>query len=229
MTCRRNDRREAHEATTVISLPQLAFCIWLALLPLAGSTALAQEVPEDFGNPWMANLTEIGLPEPVPWRPPAPGWYALAVLAVVGLSWFGWRLLRRWRANAYRREALTELGEIKALINSDLNALSALPTLLKRTALVAYPRVEVASLTSERWLGFLDRTIDATEFSQGPGRLMLDLAYSPDPTENMRRADAEELMALARRWIRRHRASSPVPFNRAAETNTKNRPAIPEA
>jgi hypothetical protein len=152
-------------------------------------------ITEEFGNPWMANLREIAPPEPVSMLPQAPGWYLLAGLLATGLLWLLWRAYMRWRVNAYRREALKELNAIEGA-----SAIAALPSLLKRTALAAYPRERVASLTGDRWLSFLDGTVGAEEFSRDPGRSIATLAYSPSPE-----ADHRKLIELARRWIRRHR------------------------
>ena len=84
------------------------------------------------------------------------GWCVLVLL----LLWLGWRFWKRWQANAYRREALRELGEIET-------APERLPELLKRVALVAYPRAEVAELSGDAWLGFLDGTLGSTDFTSG--------------------------------------------------------------
>ena len=169
--------------------------------------------PDDFGNPWMANLTEIGSPEPIPWWPPAPGWYVLAGVLASGLLWIVWRLVRRWRANAYRREALARLDvvEKRALAaESHRTALTELPVLLKQTALAAYPRAPVASLTGVEWLGFLDGTLGDTGFTRGPGRSLISLAYAPSAPLDFGDEETVALLALSRRWIQRHRRVLPA-------------------
>ena len=154
-------------------------------------------LPEDFGNPWMSNLEEIELPEPVPFTFETPGWYLVAGFALVVGLWLAWRLWKRWQADAYRRVALEELAK--------LDFPAGLPELLKRVALVAYPRAEVADLYGDAWLGFLDGTLRTTDFSQGAGRRLPDLAYSPGSGNGMSAAESKELFDLARRWVRRHR------------------------
>jgi len=155
------------------------------------------DLPEDFGNPWMSNLEEIELPERVSFTPETIGWYLLAGVLVLLLLWLGWRFWKRWQADAYRREALRELGEIET-------APERLPELLKRVALVAYPRTEVAELSGDAWLGFLDGTLGTTEFTQGVGRLLPEVAYGTDPVGAMDSGKRKDLFELARRWIRRH-------------------------
>lgn len=154
-------------------------------------------LPEDFGNPWMSNLEEIELPEQVSFRPETIGWYLLAGMLLLALLWLAWRLWKRWKANAYRREALRELGEIEA-------APERLPELLKRVALVAYPRTEVADLSGDTWLGFLDGTLGSTDFAMGAGKVLPDLAYDPGAASQMTLQETRDLFALSKRWIRGH-------------------------
>jgi hypothetical protein len=169
------------------------------------------EVPEDFGNEWMSNLEEIGVPDPVPFTPQTAGWYLLAGLLAIGAVWLAWRFFKKWRKNAYRREALHELAEIEGLLAGDGSqgeALQSLPELLKRVALVAYPRARVAELSGEAWLGFLDGTVGSTEFSQGVGRVLPDLAYDPGTAGQITSQEAKDLISLVGAWIRHHRGDS---------------------
>lgn len=156
-------------------------------------------MPEEFGNPWMTNLVQPSAPEAVAWWPPAPGWYVLVALIIVGLLWMGWRVLRRWRANAYRREAGRLIDRI-----ADRGTLNELPEILKRTALSAYPRGEVASLSGDQWLVFLDGTLGSTGFTIGSGRLFADLAFTVDGGSGLTEDETQELLGLARRWVKGH-------------------------
>ena len=156
------------------------------------------ELPDDFGNPWMANLEEIELPESVPFVPETVGWTLLAGVLVLVLLWLAWRLLKRWRADAYRREALRELGQIES------TSPEGLPELLKRVALAAYPRTQVAELSGEAWLGFLDGTLGTTDFTRGVGRVLPDLAYDPAAAGRMTSQETRDLFSLASQWIRKH-------------------------
>ncbi len=164
------------------------------------------EIPEDFGNPWMSNLQEVALPEPVAWTPQTVGWYGLALLGAALLARIAWRAYKSWKANAYRRAALAELNDLECGdARGGSESLIRLPSLLKRVALAAYPRADVARLSGEAWLGFLDGTLGGTEFTRGPGRVLPDLAYDPTAASRMTGDDAHALIWLARRWIRRHR------------------------
>lgn len=154
-------------------------------------------LPEDFGNPWMSNLEEIDLPEPVPFTFESPGWYLLLALVLGIVAWLLWRGWKRWLGNAYRRSALEELAANESP--------ARLSELLKRVALVAYPRTNVASLYGEAWLDFLDQTLGTTDFTHGSGRPLADLTYDPSAESRLSRRQKQDLLALSRRWVRRHR------------------------
>jgi hypothetical protein len=145
----------------------------------------------------LANLHDFAMPPPVPWWPPPIGWWMIAV----GLSAMAMvltaRTAARFRANAYRRAAARELAEIPA----DAGA-AAIAELLKRTALAAYPRVAIASLTGTAWLEFLDRTGTSTDFTTGPGRVLPLLVCGGSHSIDARQRVA--IVDCVGRWIRNH-------------------------
>lgn len=144
----------------------------------------------------LLDLTErlipMADPKPVPMVPQTAGWAVLGAAAAAGLIWLGWRAWRRFRANAYRRAALRRLE--RAGENP-----KALATLLRQTALAAFPRRDVAALAGDDWLRFLDETSGINEFSSGEGQVFAHAPYKPFA------AARPEAAALARYWIRRHR------------------------
>lgn len=149
----------------------------------------------------LQNLHDLATPPPVPWWPPAPGWYLLMGLAAVALAFLVFRALRRYRRNRYRRDALRELETLRA---AGANASpAALPALLKRTALSAWPRDAVAALSGREWHAFLDRTAGGSRFADGAGVTLDALAYG-----SAAEVDSGELAALwdaAGHWLRQHR------------------------
>ena len=149
----------------------------------------------------LSNLRDIVVPPEVPLWPPAPGWWivAAACIAVVGV--LAAMTANRYRRNAYRREALRALDGIDGL--SEPAAAQRISSVLKRAALAAYPREEVAPLSGAAWLAFLDRTGHTEAFTEGPARALLALAFGAA-------GDTEVLAPIvedARRWIRTHRRS----------------------
>ena len=138
----------------------------------------------------LANLRDIVTPPPVPWWPLAPGWwFLLTVLGLVAVlvAVQGWR---RWRANAYRRAALRALGHAE-------NAAS-IAEILKRAALVASPRAQVASLTGSAWVKWLAET------GGRPVPAAVSQALTIGVFAERESAGVSELAAFAAEWIRSH-------------------------
>ncbi|MFP6807907.1 MAG: DUF4381 domain-containing protein [Pseudomonadales bacterium] len=164
-------------------------------------------MPSTQGDP-LSQLRDIHLPPPIETWPLAPGWWVLALLAIVLLMAISYWLWRRWRANGYRREARKELGALLnqyALDGDTSDYLQACQQLLKRVALTHYSREHVANLTGESWVAFLDRSLNSNDFSMGSGQILIDVIYSPPPTEAIPAADVQQLHQLADLWIRKHR------------------------
>ena len=153
---------------------------------------------EDFSGLTLVELLDLlePIPEPLPvslW-PQTVGWLWLAIAFAAA---FGW-CVRRWlvvrRINAYRRVALQEV----AAAGGESVALAAI---LRRAALAGYPRAEVAGLSGEDWLAFLDKTYGGTSFRDGPGRAFATAPYA-------RSRVTQDLAPLVIEWLRRHRVSA---------------------
>ena len=156
----------------------------------------------------LDNLRDIVQPASIPWWPPASGvWLLLALVAVwlaagLGLWWV------HWRRQAYRRAGLRELRGIAARLGhmpERAAALVDLAALLKRVALMAYTREQVAALSGNAWLTFLDRTGGTTRFTGGPGAVLAEVSSRPGLGAALDVAQVEALVATAQDWIRQHR------------------------
>jgi hypothetical protein len=152
----------------------------------------------------LDRLHDIVVPDPTPWWPPAPGWLWLAGMAAVLLVLALLAAFIRWQKNRYRREAFAELARLASAASpaGSGGLLPALGELLKRTALTAYPREDVATLTGPRWFAFLDST-GGTRFSAGLGEALERATYLAR-SEEQESARALELVREVRTWIRRH-------------------------
>lgn len=141
-------------------------------------------------------LHEIVPPEAVSWLPQTSGWLILgawlAAIIVIGLR--HWLALRR--RNRYRRVALAELDRIAG--RADGTA-ADVALLVKRTALAAYPRERVASLSGAEWAAFLSSSTGDDPVVAGGAEPIASAAYRAD-------AYSGPLIEPARRWIRMHRA-----------------------
>ena len=155
----------------------------------------------------LAGLRGYHLPDPVSWWPPAPGWWALALVLLIALGLLARWGIRRYQRDAARRAALAELAALEAAYSKDRDSATlarGLSRLLRRLALHHFPRAQVAGLTGEDWLAFLDAQWDRQGFQQGPGRFLLEAPYRPAPE-----LPAEALIALSRAWIQQLRKVRP--------------------
>ena len=64
----------------------------------------------------LQNLNDIVMPADVAWWPLATGWYVLTSVMVLMLGWAGYRWIRNWRANRYRRHALQDRNRLFAQV-----------------------------------------------------------------------------------------------------------------
>jgi Domain of unknown function (DUF4381) len=145
-------------------------------------------------------------PQPVSMLPETIGWWLLLVLILGVGAWWGWQTWRRYEAQAYRRAALAELEWLApAVRHRDPAALGELAALLKRVALHLRPRTEVAALTGEPWLRWLDSRYAGSGFSAGPGRLLLELPYRPPAVfEELPAPELAKLLELVHGWMETH-------------------------
>ena len=159
----------------------------------------------------------IAAPPPAFW-PPAPGWWILALLVLGAVTLLGWRLIIAWRR---RRHQAGILGELASLSTDTPEQLATqVSILLRRVALMCFARPEVAPLSGDAWLVFLDRTGGNGEFVHGVGQVLATAPYAAAPArdsedENMKanikaniKANNEALIALARQWIKHNLGQS---------------------
>lgn len=142
----------------------------------------------------LQNLNPLVLAEPVGWWPLAAGWYPLIALLLAVMAGVGWKHWKRWQANRYRREALQALNAA--------DSARATASILKRAALAAYPRTEVAGLSGPPWHRFLDQTSGETLFCNGIGPLLDQAAYGG---QSLAGNELKTVMGTAERWVRRHK------------------------
>jgi hypothetical protein len=102
-------------------------------------------------------------------------------LVIASLAW-GW--LRARRRSAYRRAGLALLPEAHSIYEVSV--------LLKRVALAAWPRSQVASLHGPDWVNFLEDNCPGSDLKEIAG---------PDPTAQA----GIKVRNEAEKWIRGHR------------------------
>jgi len=156
-------------------------------------------------NPALSQLRDIHLPARISWWPPAPGWWLLAAaILLIALALYG--LYRRRSRNHWRRFALSELGRLRKLHETQQSApralVSELSILLRRVAVSRFPREEVTALNGEEWLAFLDRSLgENAAFQSDAGRLLTTVPYRAEM--DIDPASLSALFALGERWLKR--------------------------
>ena len=154
-------------------------------------------------DPEQIPIRDLHLPEAIGWWPLAPGWWLLIALAVIGLALLIRQYLRRRARGAARRHALQQLKDLTAEYEEHRDAVrfsAALSELLRRTMLAYAPRQEVAGLTGDAWLAWLDRDLDAPRFQTDAGRKLLEMPYRR-PDENVAAMELIDVVAAVRQRL----------------------------
>ena len=149
-------------------------------------------------------LRDLHLPEPVGWWPLAPGWSLLIGLVIVAIAYGLVRAYQRRQRNAARRYALRELARYEAEYRKHKDPVTLakqLSQLLRRGMLAYAPRTEIAGLTGEAWLRWLDRGMPLPYFYTDGGKSLLELPYR-SPQDNLADVDIDALLAAVRMRLR---------------------------
>ena len=148
-------------------------------------------------------LRDLHLPDVIGWWPLAPGWWVVLTIAVAVLVYLAWRVYKRWQFHAPRRYALRELARFEAEYLEHRNPVvlgKQLSELLRRGMLAYAPREEVAGLTGEAWLAWLDEGMPLPYFHTEGGKSLLNLPYR-DPEGDFSDVDVNALVAAVRMRI----------------------------
>jgi hypothetical protein len=156
-------------------------------------------------NP-LDQLRDIHLPDQVDQFPSAPGWWLLLTIILIAIGYFVYRRYQYQKAIRLLKPARAELSELKSLSPDVLGAhsIAALSALLKRICLVYFPQLEVASLSGQNWLKFLNqqKTLSNTEmvfFSPKNIQLFCETPYQKNP--NVSANDWDSLISASESCI----------------------------
>ena len=157
-------------------------------------------------DPSTLPLRDIHLPEGVGWWPPAPGWWLLPVLLLLGLValWYSRLLYRRRRYSAVNM-AKQELAGIRSRYDTDRDAVHcarAISSLLRRVSISLFPRVESAGLTGKEWLEVLQVEGHA---GGNTSQLLLEAPYRHQVAE----AEVDALYGFCSDWLEQLTRSKP--------------------
>jgi Domain of unknown function (DUF4381) len=144
-------------------------------------------------SPDLSGLHDFYQPPPPSWMPQTVGWYVVVGLILLIVGWCLYYAIRSWIANRYRRAAVHEL---------QLAPVTGMSEVLKRAALAAWPRQQIAFLTGDAWLQFLKESSGIDAFRRNPGNRIEEVALDSSVSSP---SEEQELRRLASAWIRRHR------------------------
>jgi len=141
-------------------------------------------------------LRDIHLPEAVSWWPLAIGWWlVLALIILLPLLIWGIRKLKA--RQLLRRQALSELASIEARYEqhkNDQQLVSEGSILLRRICISRFPRNDVAGLSGEAWLSFLNSQADSFDAATRQ-------ALISGPFQKQCDINSQALISASRHWI----------------------------
>jgi len=133
----------------------------------------------------LQQLRDIHLPAPPGWWPPAPGWWLLAAVVLGVLAWAILRLRDRRRRAAPLRFGRAAYAELyRRYQNGELDYreyLDETDELIKRVLIHGLGDRSARRAAGAAWLAHLDGYLGSAEFSHGPGRVLGNERFRPDP------------------------------------------------
>lgn len=151
----------------------------------------------------LEQLHDIQLPKPVEWWPLAPGWYILLIGMLAFCTILAVWIYRRHVRLRPKKEALQLLDDIEKEYQREANSQQSsmkISELLRRVALVYFPRRHVASLQGNDWLIFLKETSKKINFNQ------MDYFLLQLPYQKSTAVDLKPLFICAKAWIKQRGA-----------------------
>ncbi len=146
-------------------------------------------------------LEDIHLPPQPGFWPPAPGWWIAAALLLLLLGATAVWLLRWRRRRREQQRIEAALRRLEQELRDDpQQAIIDINIFLRKMALTHFPETDVASLTGDAWLAFLDRSGETTDFSRGPGKVLAEGPYRASLPPDF---DGTALMRAVERWTRK--------------------------
>lgn len=152
-----------------------------------------------------SNLEPILKPEEVSFWPPQPGWYVVIAILLVLIGYGIYRYIQYKKKNAYRKRALLELKKIREE-SFKKELVFKLNELLKITALKGFTRIEVAHLSGNQWVNFLENKLPETKFSEAPGSLLASASFITLDKLHVNAEEWNNLLKMSEQWIKKHKS-----------------------
>lgn len=156
-------------------------------------------------NPQTLTLRDIHLPEPISWWPIASGWWII-IASLILLIVVIFIVKRIYISKQLKRDIKAELKNIKQQFQQTQNKpqlAKSLSVLLRRASISYYPKTDIAGLTGDHWLSYLDKSNTNSStgytFQSDIGKVLLSAPYLPDNT--VLDFNAQTLIQLCESWL----------------------------
>lgn len=148
-------------------------------------------------------IGELMEPSPIGFNFGAPGWTLLLIILLLALMAYGIWKIYQYRKNKYRRIALKELNAIQIGQTKASEVIINIITLLKRVALTAYGREQVAEKNGEAFLNFLQQQSKEQTLTDTNKAMFTTYLYEGDKVDVS--SDQLELLRFESiNWIKQH-------------------------
>lgn len=160
-----------------------------------------------------SELKDIHLPDPIGIFPLAPGWWIVLIIFILFLTVALFAVYRHYQNDLQKRKAISLLNTYQKDYQTNTNltkTCTLISELLKRVALIYFPRDHVAALTGKAWIDFLNQTSKGIDFT--PFQFYLtELPYKPPSwiasSQASRNDEVLQLFAITHKWISQRRGS----------------------
>jgi hypothetical protein len=146
----------------------------------------------------LAQLRDIHAAGDPGWWPPAPGWWGLAALALLGLFFVMRALARRWAQLRRRRAWLRALEALDQQWDPRVQPhdyLAGLNRVFRAVALKAFPEARCGRLQGDEWVAFIRAGLPGGKTAECLS------ALARGPYEPLPEFDAPALREQARLWV----------------------------
>ena len=147
-------------------------------------------------NNLLSKLRDIHLPDSVSVFPLAIGWYILIVIFIVIVFLFFFKLFQLKIKNYKINKIFLIIEQIENTKEKSDDFIADITILLKRVAKLKYSKENPQFLYGVEFLKFLDRKMNCNDFTQGAGKVLLNIYQKNDGS------DYSDLVLLVKKWIR---------------------------
>ncbi|MDA0110037.1 DUF4381 domain-containing protein [Vibrio sp. La 4.2.2] len=161
--------------------------------------------PEVFGNYMLKGFNGIIMPKYVSLTPKTPAAWGLILCLVVILALTIWWQIHKWRANAYRRKAISLLHRLPLE-----QGIALIPNELRQVASIAYPNLPIGTLTGQEWYEFLNSSAKTTIFTKAIQKHIEAIAFQNPRVWTSNVELNSQCLSAAIDWIAHHGAEKGV-------------------